>query len=932
RKGLRNDAGANNCFLNVVIQSLWHVRSCRALISAGDHAVHHRCGGDVTRASARGLTSSSSSSSVASVASASVSAAPCLLCELEQIFILYEFSEAPVLDVDRVRAALGDVFAVGDMNDATEALEAILDALHWDTLRRMLALRRQQQQQQLLAAAATAPVGGQLRHAGELSQSMKDDASAIVCEPICIAHLVFQMSLMELQTCAQCGATAEPLLSTDFLYRVYAQELLQHARSGSSGAGAGAGAGGRTLEEVLRLEAQGGDSSDASSDTNDSDQAAFRPACERCRVPMRPSRWLLTLPMVFAVSVVWASDRVNKAEVRAWMALLSSQSRPPPATHPSSSRASSSSTTAAVAHNPQTLHLDRVFHVDQASAAAADYAFRGMVCYYGRHYVGFFASRSAVDGATRQGQEQPRQEQGQSPERWYLFDDTRVQLVGAWADVRLRVERGGYQPTLLFYERNGLEPTKLEKVASEIHAWWKETADGVAGVGERAGETPGDHVGGAHHQHQHQQHDDAHMSASSASSVVATGMTGVAGVAVIDDDDDGSGETLVAVEDNADLLAAMKESLRVQAPRSTQLPVSPINASSVGTGVGATGPRPLPARMVNAAGNATGSAAWHDDALFLMHKSAEDTLSRVNGLLSKGRAPLSTTAVANGEMTAGDLRRTMSMSMRRSVRKREYSFRSATQHVLDVNRDEIFRDLRGVDGNGADDASSSGLSSPLAAAAMGSAMPPLSPIRQGIPETMYGFVQRASEKSTSSAHTGQSSVQQQHQQALQPSQPSHQGRVRDDMQQAARGAPEEIATKPFRIFDVELNASDGGVGLVLEAASASWCALKSCERAFVVSGFEPNGAGKKLAAEASGAICVGDVLLAINGHVLASEALYSVLELLWTSPNPVRLAFQRLQSWACDKCTLENPAGGFSCGACGHTVQLKELTGEEATR
>lgn len=62
-------------------------------------------------------------------------------------------------------------------------------------------------------------------------------------------------------------------------------------------------------------------------------------------------------------------------------------------------------------------------------------------------------------------------------ERWFLFDDTRVKLVGAWADVRLRIERGGYQPTLLFYERNGIKHENLEKIATEIHKWWEATAE-----------------------------------------------------------------------------------------------------------------------------------------------------------------------------------------------------------------------------------------------------------------------------------------------------------------------------------------------------------------------------------------------------------------------------------------------------------------------
>ncbi|GAB9474923.1 Inactive ubiquitin carboxyl-terminal hydrolase [Globisporangium polare] len=736
RKGLSNELGENNCFLNVIIQSLWHVRSCRVLISMGDHAVHHRCGGDIAKA---GATTNGGARATGS---------PCLLCELEQIFILYQFSEDPVLDVDRVRVALSDVFALGDMNDATETLEAILDALHWDTLNRMLTIRR----------GSHVPL-----HTGELSHSMKEDASAIVCEPMCIAHLVFQMNMMELKTCSQCGATSDPLMNTDFLYRVYAQELLTHAKD-------------KTLEEVLRLEAQGGA-------TGPSD---FVSKCEDCKAKMQTSRWILTLPMVFAVSVIWSSDHVNKGEVKAWMDLLSSQSGPP------AKRGG--------VGGQQTLHLGKIFHLDNKSVAS-DYSFRGMVCYYGRHYVGFFASRSIIEGVEQ--------------ERWYLFDDTRVKLVGTWADVRSRVERGGYQPTLLFYERNGLEQAKLESTATEIHKWWKETADEEEG--KQAADTKTEQL------------------------VPVT--------------ENGS----LVSEDKMDLITAMKESLRVRPPSSLQLPVSPIKSGL---------PPPLSVPL-----NGTSANGWHEEDLYLMHKSAEDTLSRLNGILSKDRIPGSVDG-------PGDLRRTMSMSMRRSVRKRDYSFRSTGQQELEVNRDEIFNDSQDPE-----------TSRPVPIA------------HQVIPETTYGFDQT---KTSGKNHSHQNHVH-----------------FQETKEFIAEVQKKEVVHAPFKVFDVKLNATDGGIGLLLEEAQASRSALANCKNAFVVQGFEANGAGKKLAAEASGDIKKDDVLVAINGKILETEALRDVLELLWTSPNPVELVFHRFQPWACEKCTLLNDANVITCGACGYTVELR---------
>jgi hypothetical protein len=281
RKGLRNDLGANNCFLNVVIQSLWHVRSCRVLISMGDHAVHHRCGGQPTNASA------------------AETITPCLLCELEQIFVMYQFAEQPVLDVDRVRLALGETFALGAMNDATETLEAILDALHYDTFNRMLLLRR--------GGAQGDAIGGGHK-VEEMSESLRQDASAIICEPQCVAHRLFQMNLMELKVCASCGHTAEPVMNTDFLYRVYAQELLTNARAGAD-AGVKKST---TLEEVLRAEAQ---SQDVAGTCDACEKGGQRALC----------RWILTLPMVFAISIIWSSSHVNKTDIKDWMELLSSQ-------------------------------------------------------------------------------------------------------------------------------------------------------------------------------------------------------------------------------------------------------------------------------------------------------------------------------------------------------------------------------------------------------------------------------------------------------------------------------------------------------------------------------------------------------------------------------------------------------------------------------
>ncbi|KAF1781303.1 Ubiquitin specific protease domain [Phytophthora cactorum] len=720
RKGLRNDLGANNCFLNVIIQSLWHVRSCRVLISMGDHAVHHRCGGKPTNAS--------------SMRTETIT--PCLLCELEQIFVMYQFAEQPVLDVDRVRLALGDTFALGAMNDATETLETILDALHYDTFNRMLLLRRR---------GSSDRIGG-TRKVEEMSESVREDASAIICEPQCVAHRLFQMNLMELKICASCGHTAEPVMNTDFLYRVYAQELLNNARAEGDKKNL-------TLEEVLRAEAQSQEVAGTCDECEKGNQRAL-------------SRWILTLPMVFSISIIWSSSHVNKTDIKDWMQLLSTQCQ-------------------ADEESQQALDLGRIFRLDNSAEVSSVYSFRGLVCYYGRHYVGFFSSRLNEDGVEK--------------ERWFLFDDTRVKLVGTWADVRLRIERGGYQPTLLFYERNGIEHENLEKIASDIHRWWEASADEPV---------------------------DANKDETTEKKPAATPIKNGKGA---------PHEVELGLED--ELLAKMERSVRI----TQEHPLPPL--VQAGPRTVPTSPISLPPRAPKSMPVKNGSQAngWRDEDIHLhiAHQSAQDTLSRLNGILSKDKAPASTPV--DGRAV---LRMAMSQSMRNSVRLRDYSTHRPTEK--EVNPDKIFED-----------------ETPAIA---------------------------EEQDATNSDET-----------------------------------TTEVSQVPLKVYDVRLNASDGGIGLLLEEFTSDGRSSSStttdAEKMFAVSGFEMNGAGEKLPAEASGAIREGDILVGINGHILENEELVDVLEMLLMSPNPVQLKFHRFQQWACPRCTLLNTATDSACAACGHAPE-----------
>ncbi len=61
------------------------------------------------------------------------------------------------------------------------------------------------------------------------------------------------------------------------------------------------------------------------------------------------------------------------------------------------------------------------------------YQLRGVVCYFGHHYLSFALSEEL--------------------DQWLLFDDTQIALLGAWKDVAHAITSRCLQPSVLCYER-----------------------------------------------------------------------------------------------------------------------------------------------------------------------------------------------------------------------------------------------------------------------------------------------------------------------------------------------------------------------------------------------------------------------------------------------------------------------------------------------
>jgi len=168
-KGLKNSLGENNCFLNVVIQSLWHLDPFRKKFTNPEFKKH-------------------------------LHQQNCVYCSLEIIFTQYQFSEEAVLPPTVLREAMAILyksstkFQLYELDDAAEAFESVLDCLH--------------------------------KQKNEDSRSPNQTPINTECENIsCVSHKVFGIGITEQIHCDTCGAATEPTRSILYTFYAYVAAL-----------------------------------------------------------------------------------------------------------------------------------------------------------------------------------------------------------------------------------------------------------------------------------------------------------------------------------------------------------------------------------------------------------------------------------------------------------------------------------------------------------------------------------------------------------------------------------------------------------------------------------------------------------------------------------------------------------------------------------
>ncbi|XP_022929671.1 uncharacterized protein LOC111436182 [Cucurbita moschata] len=178
--GLKNEVGEYNCFLNVIIQSLWHLRRFREEFLRRSMTEHVHVGD------------------------------PCVVCALYEIFAALNKASADsrreAVAPTSLRVALSNLcpdsnfFQEGQMNDASEVLAVIFDCLH-----------------QSLTASSSVSDTDTIESNCIGSWDCSSDT--------CLVHSIFGMDIFERMNCYSCGLESRHLKYTSFFHNINASAL-----------------------------------------------------------------------------------------------------------------------------------------------------------------------------------------------------------------------------------------------------------------------------------------------------------------------------------------------------------------------------------------------------------------------------------------------------------------------------------------------------------------------------------------------------------------------------------------------------------------------------------------------------------------------------------------------------------------------------------
>lgn len=312
----------------------------------------------------------------------------------------------------------------------------------------------------------------------------------------CISHDVFGGSIMEQSICSLCGASSEPYIRTDFIICIQSAQLLYEAKNelngsntvssitSSSSLAVAASSPSSTISSFLSFPKRFSllhnhdnvynnyesidfglilskcmkqnlkscpDYNDIISNDNDKNISSrigreIGRSGGGCLGKAVVSTFNLEPPLAIPLSIGWTSSSETIQTLTEFFSLISYRIKLSDLFQINTnynnisggiggSSSSRSNTDKQVNNKDDFDNKDDDDYIINKKADPS-YLFRGMVCYYGLHYISIFYSGDIIDNV----------------HNFLLFDDHTIKDIGEWVDVKDRCIKSRYQPVLLLYE------------------------------------------------------------------------------------------------------------------------------------------------------------------------------------------------------------------------------------------------------------------------------------------------------------------------------------------------------------------------------------------------------------------------------------------------------------------------------------------------